>query len=171
MARARTIKPALFKNEVLAELDPLARLLFIGLWTLADREGRLEDRPLRIKAELFPYATSCDVDTYLSNLCAAGFVIRYTVAGANYLEIKNFVKHQRPHPKEAASDLPAPEEAMEFPGNATANSGMTGANPPSPSLVSSLQSHPPMSSFNDSVRKGGPKKYREGADAFNVGLK
>ena len=27
----------------------------MGLWTQADREGRLEDRPMRLKASLFPY--------------------------------------------------------------------------------------------------------------------
>ena len=50
MARARNIKPGFFANENLAECDPLARLLFAGLWCLADREGRLEDRPKRIAA-------------------------------------------------------------------------------------------------------------------------
>ena len=51
MARSRNIKPSLFKNEVLGVADPLYTILFEGLWVLADREGRLEDRPLRIKAE------------------------------------------------------------------------------------------------------------------------
>ena len=52
MARARNIKPSFFMNENLAECDPLARILFVGLWTLADRDGRLEDRPkpLRVQA-------------------------------------------------------------------------------------------------------------------------
>ena len=37
MARARNIKPGFFTNDVLADCDPLARLLFAGLWTVADR--------------------------------------------------------------------------------------------------------------------------------------
>ena len=37
------------------ECSMSARLLFVGLWTIADRNGRLEDRPKRIRAELFPY--------------------------------------------------------------------------------------------------------------------
>ena len=41
MARARNIKPGFFRNADLAELTFEARLLFIGLWTLADSEGRL----------------------------------------------------------------------------------------------------------------------------------
>ena len=52
MARTRSIKPSFFDNEILGDLPPLTRLLFIGLWGIADREGRLEDRPKRIKKEL-----------------------------------------------------------------------------------------------------------------------
>ena len=59
--RARNLKPGYFKNEGLADLPPLARILFAGLWGMADREGRLEDRPKRIKAEILPY-DNCDTD-------------------------------------------------------------------------------------------------------------
>lgn len=54
MARARNIKPGFFKNELLAEMPPEIRLLFMGLWCIADREGRFEERPKKIKMELFP---------------------------------------------------------------------------------------------------------------------
>jgi hypothetical protein len=59
MARTRSIKPSFFKNEFLAECEPMARLLFIGLWTLADSQGRMEFRPMRIRAELFPSTDDC----------------------------------------------------------------------------------------------------------------
>ena len=49
MARSRNIKPGFFKNEDLLDLPYEYRLLFVGLWTLADREGYLEDRPKRIR--------------------------------------------------------------------------------------------------------------------------
>lgn len=107
MARARNIKPAFFKNEDLADLPAEVRLLFIGLWTLADREGRLEDRPKRIKAELFAFE-SFDVDSMLNQLQTSGFVTRYEVSGLRLLQVVNFVKHQDPHYKERASELPAP---------------------------------------------------------------
>src|SRR5690625_577204 len=61
--RARNIKPGLFKNEILGEADPIYSLLFIGLWTLADKEGRLENRPKRIRAELFPSRFELDEST------------------------------------------------------------------------------------------------------------
>ncbi len=54
MARSRTIKPGFFTNEEMVELPMAIRLLFIGLWTLADRDGRLRDRPKKIRMEAFP---------------------------------------------------------------------------------------------------------------------
>lgn len=109
MARARNIKPGFFTNEDLVELDFATRLLFIGLWTEADREGRLEDRPKRLKMALFP-ADNLDVDACLADLAAAGFILRYEAGGKRYIQVLNFGKHQNPHVKEAASIIPAPCE-------------------------------------------------------------
>ena len=108
MARARNIKPSFFLNEDLAEIAPLGRLLFIGLWCMADRAGRLEDRPRRIKIELLP-CDECDVDTLLQNLHDRGLVIRYEVDGARFIQVTNFAKHQSPHHQERQSHLPAPD--------------------------------------------------------------
>lgn len=105
--RARNIKPGFFRNEVLGELSAHTRLLFIGLWTLADREGRLEDRPKRIKIELFPF-DSIDIDPMLAELQSEGFIVRYEIDGRKLIEVENFVKHQDPHYKEKASELPPP---------------------------------------------------------------
>lgn len=109
MARARNIKPAFFMNEVLVGLPFEYRLLFIGLWTLADREGRLEDRPVRIKMELFP-ADNVDTDAGLQALHDAGFILRYEADGARYIQVLTWRKHQNPHVKEAGSTIPAPGE-------------------------------------------------------------
>ena len=105
--RARNIKPGFFKNDTLAELDFAGRLLFIGLWGLADREGRLEDRPKKIKAEIFPY-DDVAVDSFLGELAKRNFIIRYEVEGECYIQIVHFDKHQNPHPREAPSTIPAP---------------------------------------------------------------
>jgi hypothetical protein len=108
MARSRGIKPSIFKNEVLGVADPLYTLLFEGLWCLADREGRLEDRPLRIKAEVFPYRDGIDINAMLNWLQAAGFIRRYEAEGKKCILVCEFVKHQNPHKNEAPSELPAP---------------------------------------------------------------
>lgn len=109
MARARNIKPGFFTNDVLAELPPLARLLFAGLWTLCDREGRAEDRPKRIRAEVLAY-DDCDCDALLQALHDKGFIRRYEVAGTRVIQVLAWDKHQNPHMKEAASTLPAYDE-------------------------------------------------------------
>lgn len=110
MARARNLKPALFKNEVLGVADPLYTILFEGLWVLADREGRLEDRPMRIKAEILPYRDGLDVPAMLEWLRANKFIIRYEVDGAKYIQVLNFGKHQNPHKNETPSEIPAPDD-------------------------------------------------------------
>lgn len=107
MARSRNIKPGFFQNDQLAECEPLARILFAGLWCEADREGRLEDRPKKIKAACLPY-DDCDCDDLLNQLSAGGFIVRYVADGKGIIQVAEFAKHQNPHVKEAASSLPAP---------------------------------------------------------------
>lgn len=108
MARARNVKPGFFTNDVLVARSPLARLLFIGLWTIADKEGRLEDRPNKIKFEILP-GDDCDVNKLLNELVDGGFIVRYTSGQVKYIQVLNFTKHQNPHQKEAASTIPAPD--------------------------------------------------------------
>jgi hypothetical protein len=107
MARSRNIKPGFFLNDELAQCEPLARLLFAGLWTIADREGRLRDRPQRIKAETLPY-DDCNITNLLNQLEDKSFITRYQVNNESYIVINNWYKHQNPHWKEVDSDLPAP---------------------------------------------------------------
>ena len=106
MARSRNIKPGFFSNEHLAELDFATRLLFIGMWTEADREGRLEDRPRRLKMALFP-ADNVDIESMLSGLESYGFIRRYAASGCRAIQIVSWAKHQNPHVKEAKSTIPA----------------------------------------------------------------
>jgi hypothetical protein len=109
MARIRSIKPDFFFDEETATLHPDAQLLLIGLSTLADRDGRLENRPVRIKAALFPYR-DVDVEARLSDLEGAGAVIRYEANGKRCLALVHWSRDQKPHPKETSFDLPDPPE-------------------------------------------------------------
>lgn len=106
--RSRNVKTGFFKNEILGTVDPLIQLLFVGLWQLADKRGRLEDRPIRIKGEVFPYRDNVDVDGYLTVLEREGFILRYVVDGIALIQVVNFEKHQSPHHTERESKLPAP---------------------------------------------------------------
>lgn len=109
MARARNIKPGFFSNDELVELPFEGRLLFIGLWTIADRAGRLLDRPKKIKMDLFP-ADNVEVDNLLNGLAERGFIRRYEVGDMRCIQVVNWEKHQNPHVKEVASILPEPDE-------------------------------------------------------------
>jgi hypothetical protein len=121
MARARNIKPGFFTNEELAELSFEARLLFVGLWLIADKEGRLEDRPKKIKAEIFPY-DNVDCDDLLQRLHEKNFIARYKPSTSlvlaqgkpeeKYIQIINFVKHQNPHHREKNSTIPEFSESL-----------------------------------------------------------
>jgi hypothetical protein len=107
MARIRTIKPEFWQDEKLARIPRDARLMFIGLWNIADDEGRLRGSPLFIRAQVFPYDLDVDVEANLASLEGLGCIQRYTVDGESFIWVRNFSEHQRiDRPK--PSVLPAP---------------------------------------------------------------
>jgi hypothetical protein len=106
--RARNLKPSLFKNEVLGLADPLFTVVYEGLWCLADREGRLEDRPARIHIELNGLRTFDGTARALEWLADKGFIVRYRVGRANYIQVTTFAQHNRPHPNEPPTKIPPP---------------------------------------------------------------
>lgn len=106
MARVRALNPGFFLDDELADLSPLHRILFAGLWCVADREGRLKDNPRRIKAEVLPY-DDCDLSTMLDDLSTGGFIHRYVVDGQSYIAIASWLKYQNPHHKEPISSIPS----------------------------------------------------------------
>jgi hypothetical protein len=145
VARKRTIAPGFFKNEDLGDCSPLARLLFAGLWCWADRLGRLEDRPRRLRAEILPYDDSADGEALVAELASRGFVERYEVNETRVLQIVNFRTYQDPHPREALSTLPNKDGSMpeQDQGQPKANPGRTQGEPgeePSPASPSSPSS-------------------------------
>lgn len=133
MARARQLKPSFFMDEDVACLRFPVRLLFQGLWTLADRKGRLEDRPAWIRVQVFPYddmeSQHLSINDMLDELAAprkhrpGGFIQRYVVDGTAYIQIRNFERHQHPHPKELDSQIPPPPIVTEKPCNAAERNG------------------------------------------------
>lgn len=113
MARARNIKPSFFTNEQLADNCPLGRLLFIGLWTLADHKGDLEWKERTIKIQILPW-DDCDIKKLAITLDKSGLIRFYSDGDKIYLNIINFIKHQNPHrnEKEKGSDIPAYSESF-----------------------------------------------------------
>ena len=113
MARSRNIKPAFFNNDELAELDPLARILFIGMWTIADFEGKFEWRSKRVKAQLLPY-DDCDIEALAINLDKSGFIRFYSDGEKMYVKVVNFSIHQNPHKNEREKGSEIPEYCKEY---------------------------------------------------------
>ena len=77
MARARNIKHSFFLNDDLADCEPLARLLFIGLWTLSDYQGNLEYKSRKIKAQILPY-DDIDIEALVSSLDKSRLISIYS---------------------------------------------------------------------------------------------
>jgi len=129
MARIRYLKPDFFKDEDLKELPYEVRLFYAGLWCYADKEGRLEDRPERLKIEILPY-DKINPEKILTQLTKnkrngrKPFILRYEINGEKYIQILQWHKHQKPHHTEKDSEIPAPtREQMYF------NSELTDINP------------------------------------------
>lgn len=110
MARIRSVKPEYFDDPDIGQLSAEAALVFIGLWTQADRRGRLLDDPRRLRVRLRPYS-AIDFDAVLAELVDAGFVIRYqSSTGVRLIQVRSFEKHQKCHKLEPDSTYPAPDE-------------------------------------------------------------
>lgn len=111
MARKRMIDPSIWADQKLGQLSRNHRLLFIGLISNADDEGRLVGHPSLLKSFVFPYdddITAKDVDAWLTDLATSGVIQCYTVSGDRYIHVKNFSKWQYIQ-KPTPSNLPAPE--------------------------------------------------------------
>ncbi len=129
MARARLIKPGFFANADLARVPAHGRLLFAGLWTIADKAGRLKDDALWIKGQVFPFE-DIDCEPLLEALRVGGFVHRYVIGRARYIQIVTWERHQHPHVNEAESCIPESKKHRARTANgesATSNGGTTRA--------------------------------------------
>jgi hypothetical protein len=102
--RIRTIKPSFFVSDDICALSPLARLLYIGLWCEADREGRLVWSPRVFKRRYLPDDV-CDIHKLCEELVGNELVVPY---GEGFAHIPSFLKHQRVNLRETASHLPEP---------------------------------------------------------------
>lgn len=75
MARIRSIKPEFWADEKLSPLDPITRLVFLGLISMADDAGRLVDNVKQIDALVFP-ETSDSARESLATLSRIGRIQR-----------------------------------------------------------------------------------------------
>ena len=107
MPRIRTVKPEFWQDEKLAVLEPITRLVFLALISMADDAGRLVDNLKLIDGFVFP-ETADTAEASLDVLARSSRICRYTSAsGQKLIQIRNWERHQKvDHPNKYV--LPAP---------------------------------------------------------------
>jgi hypothetical protein len=97
MARIRTIKPQFWLDEDLGSIKRDARLLYIGLWNLADDRGVFEWRPAKIRIQIFPYdadITDKKIEDFLELLSGINNIVRFEENRKPFGYIPSFLAHQ-----------------------------------------------------------------------------
>lgn len=123
MARIRSIKPDLWLSPQVMNLELGARLLFIGLITQADDQGRGVADPRRLKAAVLPGdqdVTAVQVDGWLSAIEAEGLAILYTAENHGRLyQLRTWHVHQSINKANPSNYPPPPELRTDGDGSST----------------------------------------------------
>lgn len=112
MARKRMIDPGIWQSEDFSKLSTLAKLVFIGLFSNADDEGRGRAKAAYIKSMLFPYDEGmrvADIDKTLSEIASNMSVTFYLNNENEYYSLDKWDKWQKVD-KPTPSNLPAVDE-------------------------------------------------------------
>lgn len=113
--RIRTLKPEMWQDERVGTLSRDARLLLLGLVTLADDEGRFACPMPRIIGHCFPWdddITPAKVSRWLEEIAAQGIVLLYRSEGRPYGAFRHWRRHQRVN-RATPSTLPSsPDDAV-----------------------------------------------------------
>ena len=114
MGRIRTIKPEFPQSESMGRVSRESRLCFILLFTLADDAGRLRGNSRMLASLLYPYDDDAKkhIDTWLSELHREKCIERYEIDGDSYVQLNNWLNHQKID-KPTASKIPPPPEIRE----------------------------------------------------------
>lgn len=112
MPRIRTIKPEFPQSESMGRVSRDSRLLFVQLWTLCDDSGRTRAPSRMLASLLYPYDNDAPslIEGWLGELEREGCIVRYEAHGHTYLEICNWLNHQKID-KPSASKIPAFDES------------------------------------------------------------
>lgn len=121
MARIRNIKPTFFRHELLQDIEAAnpgayVMLVYIGIWTQCDAAGIFPWKPRQLKLDILPFL-DFSIERTLTILADAGFIQRYTAAGAEWGQIPTFTDHQRITGKEATEGEKYPKPGNSAPGN------------------------------------------------------
>lgn len=100
--RTRVLRPEIYRDDRVATLAPVDRLLFVGLLVFSTASGAIPARPEKIKQAVFPHRHDADVDHGLAAIEHAGLIER---RGDQYQinTISAFVQ-QKTEPRHHASE-------------------------------------------------------------------
>ena len=110
MARKRMLSPEIWESESFSSLSDFQKIVFIGLISLADDEGRGKANPSFIKSTLFPYDENrrvAEVKSALGQIARCTSVQFYNVNGSDYYLLTSWKKWQKID-KPSKSKLPPP---------------------------------------------------------------
>ena len=105
------IDPGIWQSQDFGKLPTLAKLVFIGLFSQADDEGRGRANPQYIKNTLFPYEEmrKSDIDSALAIIATHMSIVFYTCDDNEYYALTNWRSWQKVE-KPQQSRLPSREE-------------------------------------------------------------
>jgi hypothetical protein len=108
MPRQRTLHADQATDEDVCKLSIHARYVWLMLPCHADNEGRIDDRPGRLKAEILP-ADVVEMDDLLEEIVQAKLITR----GAGFIRIVDFLRWQRSSPYYGPEWLEARRSCLE----------------------------------------------------------
>lgn len=144
--RIRTIKPEMFADERIVALSREARLLLLGLVTMADDEGRFRARRSAILGHVYPGDDDAvrKVDGWIGEIREQGLVLFYVADGTPYGAFRHWRRHQKIN-KPTGSDLPSPPDPVVVRDNSVPTKGdgtELAGNGHSPTRTRALRSDP-----------------------------
>lgn len=109
MARKRMIDPNIWQSEDFSRLSTLAKIIFIGLFSNADDQGRGRAKAAYVKSTVFPYDDALrltDIEKSLNEIAANMSITFYTHDGNEYYSLDNWDLWQKVE-KPQTSKIPA----------------------------------------------------------------
>lgn len=110
MANRRMLSSDIFEDDFFISLTMFERMVWIGMVVrCADDQGRLQDRSILIKSQIFPadVVAPGEIEIAMEKFAEAGKVTRYKAGDKSLIQITNWWKYQTPQ-WAAKSKYPAP---------------------------------------------------------------
>lgn len=124
MSRQRFIHPEIFESQDFLALSHGARLLFIGLFALADDHGRGRGGEMHLSGSVFP-GESVPIRDWIGEVSARKLARFYEVAGSVYYDLPTWSKWQKPK-YVADSKVPSFHAGAPIPTSSGPNPGQSG---------------------------------------------